>query len=363
MHIVFVAPRFHTNQYFWVKALQDAGHSVSFWVRKKANTEEHALIEPRLIMSRPQGRSGRRRLYREFASLLSSERPDAVVVRNPGEPFGRAVLAPLRKLGIPVVLYSQRPLNERPPWYRRVATTLLQRRMGKCDARAPWITPIRGGRSDEVRAPRNWHYIPFVMEPDSEAEQEHATRVWCPGGVRRILMVGKYMRRKNHLLLVQALHELSRRYPVSLELVGGTGRDDYKTVYRDVTAYVSEHELDWVTLTPTIPYAELQKKMRNYDLFVLPSRDEAVGVSLLEAMGKGLPVVCSTTAGARDYVEHAGNGRIFESDSLTDLRDQLDVLLSDPAILPAMGRRSLELVRTVHSPEAFLDRFIPLLNH
>ncbi len=376
MHILFIAPRYHTNQHYWVKALKDAGHSVSFWVRKKAGAEEYSLLEPRLVEPATRGdghmrntgavrNSGhsRRRRVKRFSSLLETERPDAVVVRNPGEPFGKAALRALHRAGIPVVLYSQRPLYYREARHRRLVTALLQWRMsvGRDDRYAPWITPVRGDRRPNAKTPPNWHHIPFVMEPDPVAEQALGNRTWCPDGVRRVIMVAKYMARKNHLLLVRALHELSSHYPVSLELVGGAGHPDYTAVRAEVEAYIHEHKLDWVTLTPSVRYAELQEKMRDFDLFVLPSRNEAVGVSLLEAMGKGLPVVCSTTTGARDYVEHGGNGRIFQSDSLSDLRDQLHELLADPANLPAMGRRSLELVRTVHSPQAFLERFTPLL--
>ncbi len=395
MHIVFIAPRYHTNQHYWVKALRDAGHTVSFWVRKRAGAEEHALCTPRVVEPEDDGapagagvgrtggsralsgvrsadarggqagpgkrrRSKRRRRWSSdaFRALLADEKPNAVVIRNPAEPFSRAAFAPVRESGARVVLYSQGPLFRREPLLRRLASARLQRRMGG----APWITPVRGDRRPPAEhEPANRYFVPFVMEPDRQAEAAIDERPFCPGGVRRVLMVAKYMPRKNHLLLVRALHALAGRFEISLELVGGGGRSEYERAREEVAAYVREHRLDWVTLRPPMPYARLQEHMRGFDLFVLPSRNEAVGVSLLEAMGKGLPVVCSSTTGARDYVEDRGNGRIFESDSLDDLRLTLEELLAGPERLREMGRRSLELVRTVHSPEAFLRRFLPLI--
>ena len=48
MKFVFVAPRFHTNQYEIVKTLQNNGHNVEFNVVEIGHTEDHSLLIPKL---------------------------------------------------------------------------------------------------------------------------------------------------------------------------------------------------------------------------------------------------------------------------------------------------------------------------
>ncbi|WP_169313507.1 glycosyltransferase family 4 protein [Spirochaeta africana] len=366
MTIVFTAPRYHTNQHYWVKTLQDAGHRVEFLVLSRQGLEVTSRLEPQeLPLSRlycllrrllpwlndkKHGWSPARRVRRALAEL----QPDVVIIRDPALPMSLAAIRAARRLGLPIVLYTQRPQHQLPGDWKLRILMRLQRRAGRPGI-APMITPVRGEVDAPHYIPPGWEYLPFVMEPDPAPD--YRTRKWCPEGVRRVVMVAKYLPRKNHLLLVQALEELSSRYPVRLEIIGGHDTPEYQQVFAQVRDYISERGLDWVTQTEPMPYAQLQQRLHHYDLYVLPSRNEAVGVSLLEAMGKGLPVVCSTTAGARNYVEHGGNGRIFASDSLADLTEQLHAILQDPAQLPRMGARSLQLVETAFSPQSFLDRF------
>ena len=47
--ILFVAPRYHTNQVGIVRALMNHGHDVHFHVRTKGFTEDYSLVEPKLF--------------------------------------------------------------------------------------------------------------------------------------------------------------------------------------------------------------------------------------------------------------------------------------------------------------------------
>jgi hypothetical protein len=49
MKILFVAPRFHNNLYYRVKALQDEGHEVSMSVFYTGETECHNTLKPNIL--------------------------------------------------------------------------------------------------------------------------------------------------------------------------------------------------------------------------------------------------------------------------------------------------------------------------
>ena len=49
MKILFVAPRYHTNQTYIVKTLREKGHNVYFFVSRIGKTEDHSIIRPKII--------------------------------------------------------------------------------------------------------------------------------------------------------------------------------------------------------------------------------------------------------------------------------------------------------------------------
>ncbi len=347
LSIAFVAPRYHTNMLGWVRALRSNGVEVHVLVSKTSGRSDTSDVSP-VQLEEADWREGK------IVEALLSAKADAVVIRNPMEPFGRIAVKAARQLGIHIVLYTQGPYYRRDGLFQRVAIALYQKRCGG----APWITPVLGRNGSDRRPNRNWHYVPFSVETDADVDARVNARSCDPAAGIRIVMVAKYMERKNHLLLVKALERLQETFRFRLDLVGG----GYPQVQNRVRAYLDERGIEWVRFVHPMPHAELQRHLYQYDLFVLPSRDEAVGVSVLEAMGKGLPVVCSDTCGAQFYVEDGGNGCIFRSDDADDLGRRLAQLLADPGRLREMGRRSLELVRANHSPEKFLGRFLPLVS-
>ncbi len=65
------------------------------------------------------------------------------------------------------------------------------------------------------------------------------------------------------------------------------------------------------------------------DIFVLPSRSEALSNSLMEAMACGCCPIASRVGGNPELVEHRQNGLLFDSDNFEELADRIRELLCD----------------------------------
>lgn len=74
------------------------------------------------------------------------------------------------------------------------------------------------------------------------------------------------------------------------------------------------------------------------DLYVFPSRHESYGLTLMEALGAGLPVVCLQHQGSRDIVRAAFGRMVSARDARRGLRQALEELLERPELRAEMGR-------------------------
>jgi glycosyltransferase involved in cell wall biosynthesis len=65
------------------------------------------------------------------------------------------------------------------------------------------------------------------------------------------------------------------------------------------------------------------------DLFVLPSRQEGLGVAALEAMVLGRPIVATDVGGLAEAVRHECTGLLVPPDDPVALKDAIARLLGD----------------------------------
>jgi glycosyltransferase involved in cell wall biosynthesis len=102
------------------------------------------------------------------------------------------------------------------------------------------------------------------------------------------------------------------------------------------------------------------------DLFVLPSRYDGWGVVVNQAVGAGLPVICSDAVGAaRDLVEPNHNGLIFSAGDVKALTDSLAYYLQNPEVIPmassASQRKAEDWFPTVGA-QRWVDAFRTVMN-
>jgi glycosyltransferase involved in cell wall biosynthesis len=107
---------------------------------------------------------------------------------------------------------------------------------------------------------------------------------------------------------------------------------------------------------------------RELDLVVLPSRSEGLPNVLLEALGAGRPVVCTTVGAMPEVLETARTGELVPPGDPEALADAIARALDGPPTLPAavaarldarygLGRRAAAHLRLYHDTlESECDR-------
>jgi glycosyltransferase involved in cell wall biosynthesis len=171
-----------------------------------------------------------------------------------------------------------------------------------------------------------------------------------PSGRRGVLFVGRMTPHKG-------LDRLIRAMPAGEALtVAGTAGHDRKPPESGYPALLRRlAEGRTVRFTGPVPDVELPTLFRGAAVLALPSVEhtcygrkvqisELLGLSVLEAMASGLPVVASRLGGVPEIVVDGETGFLVDPGDVDELHDRLALLLGDPVLAADMGRRAREVV-------------------
>jgi glycosyltransferase involved in cell wall biosynthesis len=96
------------------------------------------------------------------------------------------------------------------------------------------------------------------------------------------------------------------------------------------------------------------------DLFVSPSRAESFGLTLLESMACGTPVVAFGVGGVLDLVRPDVTGYLAEPENVADLCAGIVQLLEDETLRNCMGQQCRALALKEYTIESQVQRYIEL---
>jgi glycosyltransferase involved in cell wall biosynthesis len=104
-----------------------------------------------------------------------------------------------------------------------------------------------------------------------------------------------------------------------------------------------------------VPHDELQRLYARAAVVACPSRREGFGVTCLEAMAHGRPVVATTVGGLRDLVVHGETGLVVPPRNPAALRAALERLLADAELRSRLGAAGRERARECFSWDRVTD--------
>jgi glycosyltransferase involved in cell wall biosynthesis len=161
------------------------------------------------------------------------------------------------------------------------------------------------------------------------------SRLGLPKGVLAVYS-GRLLRGKGLETLLEAFAAVAGgREDLGLVLLG-SGEGQALSVEGELRGWVEDHGLaERVRLVGRVDRVE--DTLRAADIFVFPSRFEALGIALVEAAACGLPAVASRTGGIVDVVEDGRSGRLVPPGDAGALAEALRALGADADLRAAMG--------------------------
>lgn len=165
----------------------------------------------------------------------------------------------------------------------------------------------------------------------------------------RLLTLGRLVERKGIDTAIEALPQLPG---VQLVVAGGPGRDRLGTdaEYRRLRdAAEARGVADRVVFTGAVPRAQVPALIRSADVVVCTPWYEPFGITPLEAMACGVPVVASAVGGLTDSVVHGSTGLLIPARDPAALVGAAGALLADPAMRTAFGEAGARRARRWYS--------------
>jgi len=177
------------------------------------------------------------------------------------------------------------------------------------------------------------------------------------GGRKVILFLSRLHEKKGLDLLIPALGGLARRRDDFVLVLAGSGSADYA---RRVHRMLGEHALtDMTELAGFVGGDDKAALLRAADLFVLPSYQENFGISVVEAMAAGLPVVVSDRVNIERTVAEQRAGLVVPC-RVDELAGAIERLLDGDAMRRRMGAAGRRLAEAAFTWDAVSPRLIGL---
>lgn len=168
---------------------------------------------------------------------------------------------------------------------------------------------------------------------------------------KNLLFLGRLGKRKGTYDLLDAFAMARPNIGRCLLQLGGDG--DIEQIRQ---LALSRNLMDDVELLGWVGGERKQQLLLHATVYVLPSYNEGLPMSILEAMSFGLPIVSTTIGGIPEAVTDGKEGFLIEPGDRSALADRLGRLICDPELARSMGAAARRKVESTFSADVLLPQ-------
>lgn len=166
-----------------------------------------------------------------------------------------------------------------------------------------------------------------------------------------MLFMGKLGQRKGAYDLVDAMEKIAMSLPNCRVLFCGDGEID--TVSRRI------EEAGLSGICKVVGWIGVDEKAEYYSkshVFLLPSYNEGLPMSVLEAMSGGLAIITTPVGGIPEVIVNGENGLLVEPGDTAGLANAIRTLHGDPELRLNLGETALHCYKQSYCPEVILPQ-------
>jgi glycosyltransferase involved in cell wall biosynthesis len=198
-----------------------------------------------------------------------------------------------------------------------------------------------------------WPAAGIAVLPNAVNRQQFQPVSRKPGEVIELIYAGRLVTDKNPLFLVDVVNKI-RKAGVRVRLkIFGVG-----ILLNPLREKISELNLaDCISIHA--PVADLGEEFRKAFLYVHSAVYEPYGLTMLEAMSTGLPVICLDAGGNRDFMENGVNGFMLNESNAEMFAERILELNSNSQLYHSMSIGALNTAEKF-SIESYMEQLMVL---
>lgn len=183
-------------------------------------------------------------------------------------------------------------------------------------------------------SPKKIEIIPnIVAAPQLTRKMDTSTKY-------NFLFLGKICEQKGVWLLLDAIEALKEELQDKfIFTIGGNGE-----VGKLHSLIVNKNLNNLVQYVGWVSSSTKSKYLSAADAFILPSYNEGLPISILEAMTYGLPIIATNVGGIPEIIKHNVNGLLIAPRNTTELVNALQYVINNQASFKTLGAQNTKLV-------------------
>ena len=142
---------------------------------------------------------------------------------------------------------------------------------------------------------------------------------------------GRIRHQKGTDLFVDAMLRVLPDFPDTFALIMGRTTKQKKDYLEALKSRVSQAGLsEQILFRDEVPFENLPAHFRALDLYIAPQRWEGFGLTPLEAMASGVPVIATRAGAFEEFVKDDETGCLFNAEDVSAIVAATQKILSDP---------------------------------
>lgn len=246
--------------------------------------------------------------------LLEKFQPDRVILMSDNQLWAKNVILWCKKRGVPCVHYFGNVLSDNPNWKNQFYTKLILFRNIKS-----YDYSINIAKTDAVKEEMLKYKVPFskvvyvgldreLLSSKRNRDYEARKELGIEKDEIALLFVGRLVEYKKPILACEILEEMLKRGIKTKLFIIGKG-----ALEKDLQNYIAKNHLySNVKWLKRVPYEEMYKYMVACDVCINLSSKEIFGMTVLEALYYGLPVVANHAPGPDVIIENGVSGYLCD---------------------------------------------------
>ena len=169
--------------------------------------------------------------------------------------------------------------------------------------------------------------------------------------LRKVTVVANLRKEKGHDVLIDAAPEILRHFPDAAFEIVGSG-PQLEMLQSRVKAQGVAGAFTFIGYE-----GDVAQRLKDADIFVLPSLSEACPNAVLEAMASGLPIVASAVGGILELIDDGQTGQLVAPGDPHALAHSICRLMADRAFGARLGKAACQQVQGRYSFERMTTAF------